>query len=195
MAKDTSEHDGDQPNWHISQSRERLEELFGETLDNYLLDDQERRNLFGEWVRRIRESKARPADYIGRQRTMSQAALATRCTLVWWEMFHEQRAWDARWVRKLEAGEVELSQALVACLVVALGATDYEAAILLELAGYNGWLALVASRLGAHSTLLPDLQDHSLPYDPKERASLLELRIRVVIREVYRRLQALPDLQ
>lgn len=209
MAKGTSGHDGEWSDSDIEHTRERLEEYLGEALENYLLSPQERNRLFGDWVKRIRRSKGRLPDSVGpqkpmsqkgrlpahagRQRTMSQATLATRCTLVWWRMFNEVRSWDARWVRKLEAGKVELNQRLVACLMVALRATEYEAAMLLELAGYSGWMALLASRLGTRSTILPDLQDNALPYDPDERAKLLEIRIRVVINEVSRRLTGIPD--
>ena len=208
MTRDTSGCDDSWSDSDVQDTRQRLQEYLGEALHNYLLSPQERNQLIGSWVTRIRKSKKRPPrsashqqpasrEHLpiraGRQKAMSQATLATRCTLVWWDMFHEARAWDARWVRKLEAGQVELNQRLVACLLVALKATEYEAAMLLEVAGYGGFMALVASRLGTPVTILLDLQDKSLPYDPDERAKLLELHVRAITNEVARRLKGSPD--
>lgn len=195
MVKAPSGHGGEQSDGDVEHTRQRLEEYLGEALPNYLLSQKERQVLFGGWIKRIRQSKKRRAGSTGRQKAMSQASLATRCTLVWWKMFLEERSWDARWVRKLESGDVDLTHRLVACLLVALRATEYEAAMLLELAGYNGGLALLASRLGVRSTIIPDLQDDTQPYQPEEKAHLLELRILMTTKEIYRRLKGLPDLE
>lgn len=55
---------------------------------------------------------------------------------------------DVKSVKRLEAGEVALHPDLVACVAFALQATEIEATLLFEVAGYSGWAAMIRKKRG-----------------------------------------------
>lgn len=164
---------------------ELLIRLFGTQIDTYLLEPEALRKRFGEWVRKIRLEKTRPRNYNGRTSHMTEAVFAMRFNAAWWHLFHQICSKGERWVRKLEAGEVPLNPGIIMCVAMALNADELESALLLEAAGWNGWMGFILRRLVAELNICNIVEDET-SLTLAEVKHLLQLQLEVSYKEAYR---------
>ncbi len=168
---------------------ELLNRLFGIQVDTFLQEPQALRKRFGEWAKKIRLEKTWPPDTQNPAAHMTEAVFAARFNAAWWRVFGQICSKGERWVRKLEAGEVPLNPGIIMCVAMALDADELESALLLEAAGWGGWISLVLRRIASILSIC-DVVENEAGLTLDEVKHLLLLRLEVECREAYRLLSS-----
>lgn len=137
---------------------------------------------------RLHKPRSRPGrvDYPA----MTQAELATNLTMEWYKETGELRVFDTASMRKLRRGKVRVDRRIAECIARALHANEFEKALLLQAAGYDGMSALLLKVLGIPPVKLePDFENlcnGRLTLDELYTIVLIQMQARV--EELKRRL-------
>lgn len=169
---------------------ELLTRLFGTQVDTFLEEPQTLRKRFGEWTKKIRLEKTWPRDAQNTSSHMTEAIFAARFNAAWWHVFHQLCSKGERWVRKLEAGQVPLNPGVIMCVAMALDVDELESALLLEAAGWGGWISFILRRIVTILSIC-DIVENETGLTLEEVKHLLQLQLEAECKEAHRVLSSI----